>query len=69
MRCQGGRVCKHNLSYGADTNTLRVPEVIGWGDYTHGSYLITEYLEFGGRADQAEMGRLLAQMHLATPKV
>eukprot|EP00892_Ulva_mutabilis_P007607 jgi/Ulvmu1/5218/UM022_0011.1 len=50
------------------THTLRVPEVIDWGNFAHGSYLITEYLEFGGRVDQADMGRLLAQMHLAAPK-
>lgn len=52
-----------------ETHTLRVPEVIGWGDFSHGSYLITEYLQFGGRVDQAEMGRLLAQMHRARPQV
>eukprot|EP01025_Chloroclados_australasicus_P066022 TRINITY_DN9022_c0_g1_i1.p1 TRINITY_DN9022_c0_g1~~TRINITY_DN9022_c0_g1_i1.p1 ORF type:complete len:419 (-),score=21.38 TRINITY_DN9022_c0_g1_i1:53-1309(-) len=51
-----------------DTHTLRVPEVIAYEDYANGSYLITEYLKFGGRCDQAELGRQLARMHKATPK-
>ena len=28
-----------------------------------------EYLKFGSRSDQTELGRRLAQMHLATPAV
>ena len=39
------------------------------GDYKGGSFLVTEYLNFGGRADQAELGKALAEMHLATPAV
>jgi len=31
--------------------------------------IIMEYLKFGSRSDQAELGRRLAQMHLATPAV
>ena len=31
--------------------------------------IIMEYLNFGARSDQAELGRRLAQMHLATPAV
>ena len=53
----------------ADTNTLRIPEVIRVGDFKGGSFLVTEYLNFGGRADQAELGEALARMHLATPAV
>lgn len=34
-----------------------------------GSFIIMEFLEFGARSDQAELGRRLAQMHLATPTV
>ena len=53
----------------AETNTLRIPEVFMVGDYKGGSFLVTEYLNFGGRADQAELGKALAEMHLATPAV
>ena len=31
--------------------------------------IIMEYLKFGSRSDQSELGRRLAQMHLATPAV
>lgn len=53
----------------AETETLRIPKVISVGDYSGGSFLVTEYLNFGGRADPAELGKALAHMHLATPKV
>jgi Fructosamine kinase len=52
----------------AATHSLRVPKVISWGDTKQGSYLATEHLWFGGRADQAELGRQLARMHKAAPK-
>lgn len=52
-----------------DTGAMRIPKVIGVGDTRGGSFLVTEYLNFGGRADQAALGRALAQMHLATPVV
>jgi hypothetical protein len=57
------------VSIGADTGTLKVPQVVAVGDTKNGSFLITEHLQFGGRADQAELGYQLAMMHKATPKV
>ena len=32
-----------------------------------GSYIIMDFLELGGRADQRVFGRRMAEMHLATP--
>jgi fructosamine-3-kinase len=46
-----------------------VPKVIDYGDSSRGSYLVTEFLKFGGSVDQAEMGLRLALMHKAPPKV
>jgi protein-ribulosamine 3-kinase len=34
-----------------------------------GSFIVMEYLNFGGRANAAELGRQLALMHLAIPAV
>ena len=59
----------HPLACCAATNSLRIPKVLAWGDTSNGSYLIIEHLNFGGRADQADMGRQLALMHKAEPKV
>lgn len=48
------------------TESVVVPEVLAFGDGDGGgSYLIMQYLEFGGRADPREFGRKMAQMHLA----
>lgn len=48
------------------TDSVVVPEVLAFGDGDGGgSYLIMQYLEFGGRADPREFGRKMAQMHLA----
>ena len=41
------------------------PQLPGSG----GVVIIMEYLNFGSRSDQAELGRRLVQMHLATPAV
>ena len=43
--------------------------MVATGDTAAGSFLVTEFLEFGGRFDQAAMGRELARMHKATPNV
>lgn len=53
-----------------DTNTVCVPRVFFSGSLPggRGSAIVMEYLDMGGRADQAELGRQLAHMHLATPK-
>ena len=61
--------CIITVLVSAATKSLRVPKVISWGDTSQGSYLVTEHLNFGGRADHAAMGRQLARMHKATPKV
>lgn len=62
-------LCTATRALHAATNSLRIPKVLAWGDTSDGSYLIIEHLNFGGRADQAEMGRQLALMHKAEPKV
>lgn len=51
------------------TQTVRVPNVIGTGDLTTGSYIIMEHLTFGGRGDQAALGTQIGLMHKATPLV
>lgn len=51
----------------ADTGTVRIPEVVAVGDLSHGSYIVLEHLTFGGRGDQADLGRALARMHAAVP--
>lgn len=53
-----------------NTKTLRVPRVVTFGDYTGGSFLATEFLDFSGRsaADQAALGTRLAKMHAADPQ-
>lgn len=60
------------------THTIRVPEVFHYGGLPSppgggalrgsGSFIVMEYLELGGRCDQAELGRQMARMHLATPQ-
>eukprot|EP00546_Thalassionema_frauenfeldii_P011604 CAMPEP_0178927020 /NCGR_PEP_ID=MMETSP0786-20121207/18908_1 /TAXON_ID=186022 /ORGANISM="Thalassionema frauenfeldii, Strain CCMP 1798" /LENGTH=314 /DNA_ID=CAMNT_0020602311 /DNA_START=154 /DNA_END=1098 /DNA_ORIENTATION=- len=48
---------------------LRIPKVFHWGDASsdRGSYLIMEYLKFGGSSGQKSLGKAMAQMHLASP--
>ncbi|MDV2999884.1 MAG: putative ketoamine kinase [Chroococcopsis gigantea SAG 12.99] len=47
------------------TNTIRVPEPVVWGASGTNSYLVLEWLEFGGGQSSAwaEMGRRLARLH------
>jgi fructosamine-3-kinase len=50
----------------ADTQTIRVPQPIGWGVADSASYLVLEWLDLGGRGSasaQREMGRQLARLH------
>lgn len=51
------------------THTMVVPKVYHVGVAEGGleSYILMDFLEFGGRASQQEFGRKLAQMHLAEP--
>lgn len=64
-----------NLSPAApsDAQAVRVPEVFHYGPLPgrgqHGSFICMEYLQLGGKYAQADLGRRMAQMHLAAPKV
>ena len=51
------------------TNTIRIPEVLHFGDSESGagSFIIMDFLPLSGRADQRLFGRRMAEMHLATP--
>lgn len=49
------------------TRSVRIPEVYSYGDDGTGSYLVTEFLNIGGRSSDEELGRRMAQMHLAAP--
>lgn len=60
----------------ADTGTLRIPKVFHYGPLPapgggrgRGSFIVMEFLHFGGRSSAAELGRQLALMHLAAPSV
>ncbi len=50
----------------AGSNTLKVPEPICFGDDQNQSYIVTEYLELDGQADQTLLGERLAAMHRFT---
>ncbi len=39
------------------------------GGKGNGSFIVMEYLNFGGNTDAAALGKQLALMHLATPLV
>ena len=47
------------------TQTIRAPQPICWGIAEESSYLVLEWLEFGGGSSQSweEMGQKLAAMH------
>jgi fructosamine-3-kinase len=54
---------------GEDTeDSLKIPKVFHWGDYTGGSFLVMEYLELGPRRDEYTLGRAVAKMHLVDPR-
>lgn len=50
----------------ADSNTVRVPQPICYGEYGSQCFVLMEYLELGGRADMAMFGQQLAAMHRVT---
>lgn len=50
----------------ASSKTLRVPQPLCFGDDQRQSYIVMEYLEMGGRADQRLLGEQLAAMHGVT---
>ena len=50
----------------ADTNTIRVPRPVCFGVAESHSYLVMEYLHFGGGSSAAALGEQLAAMHRRT---
>jgi fructosamine-3-kinase len=52
----------------SNTNTIRVPTPIAFGEYKQGNraFVIFEYLEFTGGGSQYELGKQLARMHRTT---
>lgn len=54
------------LSALASGRTLRVPEPLCFGEDPSQSYIVMEYLEMDGRADQSDLGEQLAAMHQIT---
>lgn len=50
----------------SDTNTIRVPTPICYGDFQNRAFAVFEYLEFGGAGSQFELGQQLAKMHRHT---
>lgn len=54
-----------------DTGAVRVPHVHAYGAFPggRGSFIIMEALDLRGSPDQAALGRAMAHMHLAAPKV
>jgi len=50
----------------ASSKTIRVPEPLCFGDDQVQSYIVMEYLDMTGRADQAILGERLAAMHRVT---
>ncbi len=53
----------------ADTHTLRIPKIYHHGALSGGTFIVMEYLDFGGRGSQGDLGDRLARMHLAPPQV
>ena len=47
----------------AASDTIRVPKALCWGDDGSQSYIVLEYLDMSGRADQVKLGEQLAAMH------
>ncbi len=50
----------------ASSNTIRVPEPLCFGDDQAQSYIVMEYLEMDGSADQVLLGQQFAAMHRVT---
>jgi len=53
------------LSAAAEASTLRIPKVHHYSEMSGGAFLVMEFIEFGGRSSQEELGRGLAEMHLS----
>lgn len=50
----------------ANSETVRVPGPVCYGEQGNRCYIVMEYLKLGGRADTALLGRQLAAMHKVT---
>jgi fructosamine-3-kinase len=50
----------------ASSHTIKVPEPVCYGDDNTQSYIVLQYLEMDGRADQVVLGEQLAAMHRLT---
>ncbi|NOQ88779.1 MAG: phosphotransferase [Gammaproteobacteria bacterium] len=50
----------------ASSNTLKVPKSVCFGENQAQSYIVLEYLDMAGRADQRILGEQLAAMHNVT---
>jgi len=50
----------------ASSHTLKVPESVCFGENQSQSYIVLQYLEMTGRADQSLLGEQLAAMHRVT---
>ena len=48
------------------SETIRVPRPVCYGDDGNHSYIVMEYLDMHGRADQVQLGERLADMHRVT---
>ena len=48
------------------SHSIRTPKPICYGDDGSQSYIVLEYLDLSGRADQHSLGQQLAQMHQVT---
>ncbi len=56
----------HGLQEIASSHSLKVPASICFGDDQSQSYIVLEYLDMTGRADQQILGEQLAMMHHVT---
>lgn len=50
----------------ASSHTIKVPEPVCYGEDQKQCYIVLEYLEMAGRADQVVLGEQLAAMHRVT---
>lgn len=59
-----------------DTKSMRIPKIYHFGNLSavpegkgqgKGSFIVMEYLDFGGSYSQADLGQRLAEMHKAEP--
>lgn len=50
----------------ANSNTVRVPEPVCYGEHGSRCFVVLEYLELGGRANMKLFGQQLAAMHRVT---